>query len=383
MSEGFKDVVVLRDGDPEGNRMIVKLTTHRGLDIFAVAVPQDWPSRTGPTWAYLFENEGLTLIDVGATGSYESLVEGIEFAGFKANDIDRFVITHGHSDHDGSAGQVARETGAELWAHDIYEHLLPYNPWDIQRKAWSPLQKEMIRISDADREKNQSETSKGPSDYRLRHEKYVEERKAFPVGHKIQSGDKIGDLEIIHAPGHSPDEIYATLENLVFTGDHVLPEITPHPTMKVRYSDDIKQAIPEEYHDEDKFYGLEVYLRSLKKVLDMGPEVSIMPAHRLFNKSKFNFQSALRSGEIIEHHTSRLGRILNRIGNQPAQLEDLTRGIFSKRKLIGGNLYMAMSEIVAHIELLQDAGDLEIGENLELCGTGKQNYKELALELGV
>ncbi len=55
MSEAFKDVAVLRQGDPEGNRMIVRLTTHSGLVIHTIAVPQDWPSGTGPTWAYLFE----------------------------------------------------------------------------------------------------------------------------------------------------------------------------------------------------------------------------------------------------------------------------------------------------------------------------------------
>ena len=149
MPEAFNEVVILRDGDPEGNRMVVKLTTEKGVEIFAIAVPQDWPSRTGPTWTYLFENDGLTLIDVGATGSTRALVEGIECAGFKANDIERVIITHGHADHDGGVKQFAEETGAEVWAHDIYAYLLPYNPWEIQRRPASVVQQEMHRIAEA------------------------------------------------------------------------------------------------------------------------------------------------------------------------------------------------------------------------------------------
>ena len=131
MPNAFKDVVVVRNGDPEGNRMIVKITTPSGADIHAIAVPQDMPSRTGPTWTYLFENEGLTLIDAGARGSFPELAEGVEQAGFQVRDIERVIITHGHQDHDGAAGRLVQEADAELWAHDIYAHLLPYNPCGI------------------------------------------------------------------------------------------------------------------------------------------------------------------------------------------------------------------------------------------------------------
>ena len=104
MSQLFKEVVVLREGDPEGNRMVLKLESRNGMEIHAIAVPQDNGSRTGPTWCYLFENDGLTLIDAGATGSYASLADGIKASGFNVPDIERVIITHGHQDHDGAAG---------------------------------------------------------------------------------------------------------------------------------------------------------------------------------------------------------------------------------------------------------------------------------------
>ena len=380
MPDAFKDVAVLRQGDPQGNRMIVRLTTHNGLVIHTIAVPQDWPSGTGPTWAYLFENEGLTLIDAGAMGSYSMLADGIQGAGFRTRDIDRVIVTHGHQDHDGAAGELVEETGAELWAHDIYEHLLPHNPWDIQRKAASGLQKEMERIVNNDRETN-CEDSSGRSSYRQRHQDYVEKRRQYHVSHGITEGESLGGLTFMHAPGHSPDELCVMLDGLVFTGDHVLPEITPHPTMRARYGKEVKGSIPARFQDEDRFYGLATYLKSLQRVVDLGEGVAVLPAHRLFNRNKFNFQKVSRASEIIGHHAGRLSRILQRVGSEPTTLESVTRGVFSKRKLIGGNLYMALSEIVAHIELLEETGDLEVADGQSLRWTGSENHKQFIHDL--
>ncbi len=380
VSRIFKDVVELRRGDSEGNRMVVKLTTDGGTVIHAVAVPQDWPSRTGPTWTYLFENEGLTLMDAGATGSYAALEEGIAQTGFKVGDIERVVITHGHVDHDGAAGELAQEADAEIWAHEIYSHLLPYNPWDIQREAFSPIQQEMRRVTE---EYTQGDESAGfrPSEYRSRHEHYIVKRRSYEVKRNIQDGDSLGGLMFMHAPGHSPDEICAALDGVVFTGDHVLPEITPHPTTKARYSDVVKESLPKAFHDEDAFYGLNTYLNSLKNVVDLGPEVAVLPAHRLFNKGRYNFQTVSRASEIIRHHGRRLGRILHKVGRDGASLEVLTRGFFARRKLMGGNLYAAMSEVVAHIELLEDIGDIHVADDRGIHATGSENYKQLIHEL--
>ncbi|MCI0438208.1 MAG: hypothetical protein L0177_03650, partial [Chloroflexi bacterium] len=201
-------------------------------------------------------------------------------------------------------------------------------------------------------------------------------KRGLRVEGRIKDGETLGGLAFMHAPGHSPDELCVTLDGVVFTGDHVLPEITPHPTTKVQYDPEIKARLPAEYRQEDGYYGLATYLNSLKMVVDLGPDVAVLPAHRLFNKGKFNFQATSRAQEIIDHHAQRLGRILRRVGPQPAPLEEVTRGIFSKRKLIGGNLYAALSEIVAHIELLQDAGDIELTDDHRLRWTGSEYFRE-------
>lgn len=376
----FKDVVTVRRGDTDGNRMVVLLETDGGRRIYAIGVPQDNNSRTGPTWAYLFENHGMTLIDAGATGSYQHLADGVRAAGYEVRDVERVLITHGHQDHDGAAGQLAQEADAEIWAHDIYASLLQYNPWDIQRNPSSPLQREMQRVVQSDKASNAAEAERSAG-YADRQRRYVETRRRFEVAHSVQAGEVSGDLEFMHAPGHSPDEICVTLDGLVFTGDHVLPEITPHPTTKARFSADIRRSVPQHYHCEDEIYGLETYMRSLRLIGGLGDDVAVLPAHRLFSKGRFNFETTARAEQILEHHAVRLGRILHRMGSEPTSLERITRGVFARRKLIGGNLYMALSEIVAHIELLEDAGDLEVWDDMRLRANGSENYRDLVAGL--
>ncbi len=377
MTNQFKDVVTVREGDADGNRMVVRLTTEQGRRIHAIGVPQDNDSRTGPTWAYLLENDGMTLIDAGATGSYQHLTNGVEATGFQVRDVERVIITHGHQDHDGAAGQLAQEAGAEIWAHDIYARLLQYNPWDIQRNPSSALQREMQRVVDADRVSNSAEAARLSAGYAERQKRYVETRSRFEVSRSVQADETSGDLGFMHAPGHSPDEICVTLDGLVFTGDHVLPEITPHPTTKARFSAPIRKSMPQHYHCENEIYGLETYLRSLKLIANLGEGVAVLPAHRLFSKGRFNFETTERAEEILQHHAVRLGRILHRMGTEPTSLEHITRGVFARRKLMGGNLYMALSEIVAHIEMLEDAGDIEVWEDMRLRSRGSENFREM------
>ena len=372
MPHNFADIEVLRHGDAQGNGMVLKLTTDQGLTIHSVAVPREGHSYTGPTWAYLFENEGLSLIDSGMTGSFSKFEEGVQYTGYRLEDIQRVIITHGHEDHDGAVAQLVAETGAEVWAHDIYAHLQRYDPRDIERRATSPLQQEMHRVAQVNDVVSRSSPER---------ESYLQRRKELKLDHRIHSGERLGNLTFLHAPGHSPDEICVTLDGVVFTGDHVLPEITPHPTTKTRFAPEVKQHLPEEYHNEDGWYGLETYLRSLQMVADLGPTVAVLPAHRLFNRSKFNFLTVTRADDLIQHHAQRLSRMLARLRSETLNLEQLTRRIFERRKLEGGNLFAALTEVVAHIELLQDAGDLEVGDRGQLRPTGAENYQQLINEL--
>jgi glyoxylase-like metal-dependent hydrolase (beta-lactamase superfamily II) len=300
----------------------------------------------------VFEDDGTTLIDPGAQGSFPEVEYGLRVAGFAVSDIDRVIVTHGHSDHDGSTADVVDAADAQLWAHAMYAALIPYSPWEVQSRTSSPIHAEMSRVVSGSIDRR-SES------YAARSRRYVEARKGLTVHREVNDGDSIGDLSVIYAPGHSPDELCLTLDGVVFTGDHVLPEITPHPTTKAAYSDHVMRDIPAAFSSPSNAYGLEIYMRSLKTIFDLGEERAVLPAHRLYNRGRFNLISVDRAGEVISHHGDRMAQILQRLADRPAGLEEVTHGVFEQRKLTGGNLFMALSEVVAHIELLQDVGDVE------------------------
>ncbi|MCL0029223.1 MBL fold metallo-hydrolase, partial [Dehalococcoidia bacterium] len=175
MSQIGFNVAVLRHGDSQGNRMVLRLETCGGTVVHAIGVPQDRPSRTGPTWAYLFNADGLTLIDPGAHGSFDELASGIAVAGFAVKDVDRLVLSHGHYDHDGSTAQVISESGASLWAHQVYASLLPYAPWNVQQQDSSPLHAEVARLI------RQSTRENSGHDSPLQNDNYLVNRRELHV----------------------------------------------------------------------------------------------------------------------------------------------------------------------------------------------------------
>ena len=369
MPHAYEDVLVVRDGDARGNRMVVRLTTSAGRPIFAIGVPQpDIEDRLGPTWAYLFECEGVNLVDAGAHGTLDELNDGIETAGYLPGNVDRVIITHGHSDHDGAAFRFVRDAGAELWAHEVYARTLPFDDSRIQRSLKTPLAAQMDAL------KSRNGRSRDSDSFWHSEPGYAEAKKAAEVDRRVRGGERVGDMRLMHTPGHSPDELCVVLDNVVFTGDHVLPEITPHPTCRVRFTEEVGRALSPEYTDADALYGLETYIRSLRMVEELGESIQVLPAHRLFNKGRFNFSDIGRIGEIIEHHAERLEMALDVVDGDGGTLTDVTRALFPRQTPSSPVYHLALTEAMAHVELLHESGDLDVTEDGALRSTGSRNY---------
>jgi glyoxylase-like metal-dependent hydrolase (beta-lactamase superfamily II) len=68
---------------------------------------------------------GATLVDCGIwTGEAEgrgtrALEDGLKACGFSLAQVGRLIITHAHIDHYGIAGEVARQSGADVWMHRL------------------------------------------------------------------------------------------------------------------------------------------------------------------------------------------------------------------------------------------------------------------------
>ena len=83
MTHVFKHIEILNKGEINGNWMILQLITSGNRKIYALAIPQTWASPTGPTWSYIFEEQGLTMIDAGGAGTYGYLQNSMRLIGLK------------------------------------------------------------------------------------------------------------------------------------------------------------------------------------------------------------------------------------------------------------------------------------------------------------
>ncbi len=364
---------VVREGKENGENWIFRIKTCLDREITAVAVTQPTVSRTGPTWSYVFENNGLNTVDVGSPGSFDSLKDGYKAAGITLTDIQTCFVSHGHADHDGTIPEFISESKSDLYAHESYGFLKSFKSWDIQDFTSTVLQREFTKIVETKVDKkdlNQKIDSSA---------EYYKKKQEINVTVGLKHRDVFGDIEVYSTPGHSPDQICLAIDDVVFTGDHVLPEITPHPTTKMNFKKSFINRISKEAVELEALYGLKVYLESLGYILHSNEGRTLLPAHRLYNRSTLNIIDTERARAIIDHHSLRLARLLRNVISNSSSLEDLTKGLFSKGELSGANMVAALSEVVAHLEFLEDVGDIVVTEDgiISVPPSAKPNYKSV------
>ena len=101
----------------------------------------------------------------------------------------------------------------------------------------------------------------------------------------------------------------------------------------------------------------------------------MLPAHRLFNHGRFNVRNLRRAQEIVRHHVRRLDRVLESMDGGADTPEKLAADMFPPRKLTGGGFLAAVSEVVSHVELLADAGDVFVHEDGRIARYGTDAYR--------
>ncbi|MCH7842571.1 MAG: MBL fold metallo-hydrolase [Chloroflexi bacterium] len=333
---------IIKEGDDSGNGTLVKYTSPTGAVIKAIGVPQSWETTLGPTWCYVIEGDDLTLVDPGCYGSLSFLEEGLEQLGYPLTAVDRIVVTHGHMDHDGSCPPVVRKSGAELWAHEIYGFMLQAGRGDMER-GW--------------RREVQGFEAFEKSETMTRVKEHHEIKRGLTLSHPVTDELQAGELTFYHTPGHSPDELCIAFDQVMFSGDHILPLITPHPSVAMSY-DSHKSTLPSAYQGANEIYGLKALITSLKRMALLEGDITVLPAHRAFHRGQFNPIGLERATEIVEHHRDRCHQLTEVMKTGPMDLVSLTRKYFSNRELEESNFFLAFTEVMAHIELMQEAGDV-------------------------
>jgi glyoxylase-like metal-dependent hydrolase (beta-lactamase superfamily II) len=291
---------------------------------------------------YLFETDrGPYLVDAGwnTDDAFGALSAGMKVAGCEVSEVQGVMVTHIHPDHYGLAGRIRDASGAWISLHPADAELIHdrYDEPDdlLQRVAVA------LRRMGAPEEELES----------LRNAAMPVRPLVDPVVPDVllEDGQKPEvpgwDLTAIWTPGHSPGHLcfYEGRRQLMLSGDHVLPRITPN--------------IP--YHPQAGANPLGQYLDSLDKLEPYEVE-EVLPAH------EYRFTDLHRRlEELRQHHRDRFNEVIAILRDGPHSAWDIAAHMKWSRNwddIAGFMRRAAVGEAVSHLRVLELDGRIRVEE---------------------
>ncbi len=288
---------------------------------------------------YLLLEAGVpTIIDAGSGfgDANEQLLAGLEMVrsehGESATlaDVRRIIITHGHIDHFGGLACLHQHAPrAEIAIHELDVRIL--TAFDervaVAKKAIRRFLQEAGVSGDL---------LGGFMDVYGFSKKNV---RSLPVERTLVDGQQLDGLRFYHAPGHCPGQVCIALGEVLFTADHVLPEISPHQAPE--------SIMP--------YTGLGHYLQSLDKIGRIeGIELA------LGGHGQPMRDVCKRVTEIRDGHRRKLDKVLAiiRESREPLTMDQISRQLYTHVR--GFHVLLALEEVAAHVEYLYQHGKLSI-----------------------
>ncbi len=281
--------------------------------------------------SFFVEKPLPTLVDVppDETVYLDKVESGLRKVGYSLKDIRRIIATHPHFDHFGSARTIAGMSGAELWV--LEKGASWFEDFEGQIIAEERFRREFLAEAGA----KDSEVQRVDDYYRratplarsIRPTRYLKDGDRFELSSLL--------FTVTAVPGHTPWCILLhDVENrLCFSGDF-LQTVTSNPLIQ-RSTGALRS-----------YNSLKSYTRSLEKVSAMGLRIGL-PGH----------------GEIIENASKKARDILNVIEQRREVIIHILRdssytlveiGHKLFPDLLPGRLFNAVSEIAAHLEILEE-----------------------------
>jgi len=313
--------------------------------IYQLKVPL--PGDLRDTNVYLISgSEGWLMVDTGweSPEALSALRSELAQGGIELEDISSIIITHFHPDHIGLAKAIQEESGAKVFLH---------------REEARYVQGKFVLSEILER------TSKWVKVLELsKVDGFTPSEFSFPslpeIDVVLQGGEEIvwGDLHlrVIWTPGHSPGHIclYESQKGLLFSGDHILPTITPNVSLNPLSGDN----------------PLKDYIDSLKLLRELKMELAL-PAH------EYTFTRVeKRIDELFCHHEERkreIMRVLFRGEKTPCEVASRISWLWDGKTISYGDLtsmdkMMALGETMAYLEFLRNE------ERVEMITTDNSYY---------
>ena len=152
--------------------------------------------------AYIYqEQDKLTLIDTGLTGSADRILAVVEKIGRNPEDVRQIFITHHHNDHTGALAELVERTGAQVLAHKIEA--------PVVRGEQQPPQPKLTGLRSLLRRLMGNSVQPGAH---------------VSVDRELEDGDEVdigGGANVLHVPGHTMGSValFIPKHRILFAGD--------------------------------------------------------------------------------------------------------------------------------------------------------------------
>jgi glyoxylase-like metal-dependent hydrolase (beta-lactamase superfamily II) len=313
-------------------------------DVWSIPIPMlSSPIRYTLIYA-LAGTESLVLVDAGweSDEGWEALVAGLDTLGASVADVRGVLGTHHHLDHVGLARRVVEASGAWFGMHPDDADFLAAPEYCDPPTAQRADRDWMRRLGATSDEIRQVMDARAATWERRRQvaraDVHVGHGDLLPAsGHRVRA---------LHVPGHTPGQLCLVAEGagLLFSGDHLLPRISPNVSA---------------YHRADKD-ALGDFLGSLERVRSVG-DLEVLPAH------EWRFRGvADRADQILAHHQTRLGELVAVVRRSPGltawQIAAELTWSRSWDQYDGFLLLSAVNETMAHLMHLVRTGSVRLVE---------------------
>jgi hydroxyacylglutathione hydrolase len=295
--------------------------------VHEIAIPN--PFFEGRNRVYVIAADPVTMIDTGVATqmAFEVLEAGLNRHGLRVHDVRRVVLTHKHIDHLGNAWRLQQASDAEVWIHqsecEAVEHV-------------DPQGREFIRaVIDRLREWHAPVRVEPDAYANILPHWQIESAEARGLVDGQQLEFERGTLEVLHTPGHTIGSICLRFGDRLFTGDHVLPNISPN----VGGGDLRHQGL------------LGQFLASLERIGRLEPGLLALPGH-----GEPFATLGQRCAELRSHHEERLEQIRGILADGPLTVYELAVRLFGQMDDL--HLVLGCAEAYAHLEWLVQHVDL-------------------------
>lgn len=298
-----------------------------------IRLPIPTPYQVGPVNCYLIDARPRTLVDPGPNTkeAQEALAAGLAGAGVRLEQVERIVITHGHSDHASLAGWVRNQSGAPILAHP-YEFPKLTGGFNI----WLALEPFLRAGGMPGKVRDYLRATVDPVP-----PMHLAPSDLSPLGDGecLPAGDL--SLKVLHLPGHSVGHLglFEPRRGDFLAGDFLLPDITPNPVME-----------PDPLQPGKRARSLPQYLACLDRVAALEVR-TVWPGH---GEPFGDFRRLI--DQIREHHVRRKEYILSLVGEDWVTPYQLTGVVYPD--LDDYNIFLGFSEVAGHLDLLEEQGRL-------------------------